>query len=107
MSEISQDRAIGRLEGKIDTLITAQVAADASRSQTNSKLDSISRQQDATKRDVETIVKRLEAVEAPVAEMWKWRERIIGAVMLVGLISAAIGAAITWVWNKLLAMFTS
>ena len=105
MSQVTQERAIGRLEGKIDILIAAQVTADEARGKTNEKLDHLGNQQGLVKRDVEEIKGRLNAVEAPVAELWKWHERLVVAMMLIGLASAAIGTAITWAWNKIFEIF--
>jgi len=99
--ENEQDRAIGRLEGKVDLLLRGESAATVSRKQLYEKLDSVSRKLDLTESKVESVDKRLKAVEDPVAEFSRWRERGIGVVMFIGFLSAAFGAFIATVGKKI------
>jgi hypothetical protein len=100
MSEGSQERAIGRVEGQLDLIIAEQTAAANSRRITYEKLDEIMRKMDATERNVVGLHSRMKAVEKPVAEFSKWRERFIGMGLLVALAAGGIGAFIYALWMK-------
>jgi hypothetical protein len=103
----SEDRAIGRLEGKMDLMLAEQKAAAESRKQTYEKLETLDKKSDATNAKVAQVEARLAAVEEPVAEFSKWRERAIGAVMLVSVASALVGGGIVAGWTKIVAWFTN
>lgn len=104
--EASQDRALGRLEGKIDMMLAAQEKADVARKAQYDKLDALDRKVEATEAKVESIDRRLESVEEPVAEFSRWRERGVGALMLITFISASVGATAAAFWKKAVAIFT-
>lgn len=91
MAEMSDQRAIGRLEGKIDLMLAEQEKAALSRRQTYEKLEALDRKITTTEEKVEQIETRLKSVEEPVAEFSKWRERGVGAVMLISFAAASIG----------------
>lgn len=105
MSEAGQERAIGRIEGKLDLIIADQEKARQDRKQQYERLEKIERSQEGVERKVEGIHSRLEKVEEPVAEFNRWRERGVGAMMLVSFIAATFGAVIATVGKKLLALF--
>lgn len=102
----SDERAIGRLEGKMDLMLAEQRAAAESRKQTYEKLETLDKKIEATNAKVELVESRLLGVEKPVAEFSKWRERVIGAVMLVSVASALIGGGLVAAWGKIAAFFT-
>jgi hypothetical protein len=99
-------RAIGRLEGKMDLMLAEQKAAAESRKQTYEKLDTLDKKVEAANVKVTQVEARLAAVEEPVAEFSKWRERAIGAVMLVSIASALVGGGIVAGWAKITAFFS-
>jgi hypothetical protein len=101
----SDGRAIGRLEGKMDLMLAEQGRAAESRKQTYEKLETMGKAVDATNAKVEGVEKRLKAVEEPVADFNKWRERAIGAVMLISVASAIIGGGFVAAWGKITAWF--
>ncbi|MDW6020223.1 hypothetical protein SAZ10_00440 [Mesorhizobium sp. BAC0120] len=101
MTEASQERAIGRIEGKLDLIIAEQAAAAEARKQTYEKLDTLNRKVDATDTKVQSIDQRLEKVEEPVAEFSRWRERGIGAIMLVSFVAASIGGLLVAFGKKI------
>lgn len=100
MTEASQERAIGRIEGKLDLIIAEQAAAANSRKVTYEKLDQLGRKSDATDRNVDGLHKRMDTIEVPVAEFAKWRERFIGMGLLVALAAGGIGALVYALWLK-------
>jgi len=103
----SDERAIGRLEGKIDLMLAEQEKAAAARKQTYEKLDALNRKVDATESKVGSVDARLKKVEEPVAEFARWRERFIGMALLITFIAGSIGAAAAWLGGKVMALFSS
>ncbi len=101
----SDARAIGRLEGKIDLMLAEQQAAAQSRKQTYEKLETLDKKIEATDVKVAAIDRRLESVGEPVAEFSRWRERGIGAIMLISFVAASIGGIVTAAWGKIVAWF--
>jgi hypothetical protein len=102
----TDERAIGRLEGKMDLMLAEQEKAAQSRKQTYEKLEALGRKIDATDAKVGVIDERLEKVEEPVADFNKWRERAIGAVMLISVASALIGGGFVAAGGKITAWFS-
>lgn len=90
----SNEKAIGRLEGKIDLMLAEQVRAADARRQTYETLERLDRKIDATESKVGSIDARLEKVEGPVAEFSQWRERGIGALMLISFVAASVGGLV-------------
>lgn len=106
MTEASQERALGRLESKVDLILADNERAAHSRKEQYEKLEQITRKADATDRKIDGIDSRLKTVEEPVAEFEKWRERAIGALMLVAFVSASIGAITPWLWRKVVSLLS-
>lgn len=106
MTDASQERSIGRIEGKIDLILAEQEKAATARKAQYEKLDALDRKVDATETKVESIDKRLEKVEEPVAEFSRWRERGVGAVMLISFAAASFGGLLATFGKKIWAMVT-
>lgn len=106
MTDASQDRAIGRIEGKLDLIIADQDKARQDRRQQYERLEKVERLTEATDRKVESIDKRLEKVEEPVAEFSRWRERGVGAIMLISFAAASFGGLLATFGKKLWALLT-
>lgn len=101
MTEASQERALGRLEAKVDLILEEQENAARSRRDQYEKLELITRKGDEADRNFTNILKRLEAVEEPVAEFSKWRERFIGMGLLVAFVAGSIGALAVSIWDNI------
>ncbi|MBB5704270.1 hypothetical protein FHS76_004187 [Ochrobactrum daejeonense] len=106
MTEAGQERAIGRIEGKLDLIISDQEKARQDRKQQYERQEKTDRSLDEVKRTVDSIDMRLQKVEEPVADFNRWRERGVGAVMLVSFFAATFGAVIATFWKKLVAIIT-
>ena len=106
MTDASQERAIGRIEGKLDLILAEQEKAATARKAQYEKLDALDRKVDATETKVESIDKRLEKVEEPVAEFSRWRERGVGAIMLVSFAAASVGGLLATFGKKVWALLT-
>ncbi|WHS33587.1 hypothetical protein QLQ09_19705 [Brucella sp. NM4] len=104
MTEAGQERAIGRIEGKLDLIISDQEKARQDRKQQYEKQEKTDRALDDVKRMIESIDTRLEKVEEPVADFNRWRERGVGAIMLVSFFAATFGAVLASFWKKLVAL---
>jgi len=103
MADNNLERALGRLEGKVDLMLQDQQSAAANRKQTYQRLEEIDKKVDAAADKIKNADERLAELEAPVAEFSKWRERAIGALMLISFVSAATGAALVAAWKGILA----
>ena len=104
MTDKQQQQTIGEIKGKLD-LSEDMNTATKKREEQDDRLARIERSQDDLDRRVEAILKRIESVEKPVAEFNRWRERAIGALMLVSLVAALIGGAIAAYWHKIIDAF--
>lgn len=90
-------RDLGRIEAHIKNLADHLEEGAKSRREIHVKLDDARTNLAAVQRDVRDIDERLQKVEATAAEISKWRERGIGAWLLIVGISGSIGAAaVTW-----------
>ncbi|WP_157743463.1 hypothetical protein [Ochrobactrum quorumnocens] len=89
-TEAGQDRAIGRVEGKLDQIIKDMDRARDDRKQQYEKQEKTDRTLDEVMRKLRSVDNRLEKVEEPVADFNRWRERGVGAIMLVSFVAGAI-----------------
>ncbi|MCR5941124.1 hypothetical protein FG152_09845 [Ochrobactrum sp. XJ1] len=106
MTEAGQERAIGRIEGKLDLIISDQEKARQDRKQQYERQEKTERLLEALQRNYESVDSRLEKVEEPVADFNRWRERGVGAIMLVSFFAATFGAILASFWKKILALIT-
>jgi len=56
------------------------------------------------RRRLEAVERRLDAMEKPVAEIAKWRERSIGSIVTISGLAALIGGGMATSWNRILEM---
>jgi len=106
LSEAGQERAIGRIEGKLDLIISDQEKARQDRKQQYERQEKTESFLEPLQRNYESVDSRLEKVEEPDANFNRWRERGVGAVMLVSFFAAIFGAVIASFWKKVLALVT-
>lgn len=106
MTEAGQERAIGRIEGKLDLIISDQEKARQDRKQQYERQEKTERLLEALQRNYESVDYRLEKVEEPVADFNRWRERGVGAIMLVSFFAATFGALLASFWKKIVALIT-
>lgn len=106
MTDGNSERAIGRLEGKLDTLLlTVEKNTEKSeqgRSRIYQELEQARADQAETKNEVKALKAQLAEVAPVIAEIKRWRERFIGMQMLIAVMAAAVGvtAASAWQWIK-------
>lgn len=105
----SEVRDLGRVEGKLDQLLAASERERADsredRRRVYERLEDLTRKSDDRGRALESLDQRLKKVEEPVAEFSRWRERAIGAAMLLSVVAATVGGVISYlvsrVWGAL------
>lgn len=99
------ERDIGRMEATLKSLALAQERQTAMQDRLFQKLDQVGRELSAFKHEVETLNERIERVEGPVSDLARWKERAVGAAMLISFVSAGAGAAmltgIRWLIDRL------
>lgn len=110
MTETNSERAIGRLEGKVDALVSViedqTEKSDRRSARIYQELEQIRLDAAQSRRDVSDLKSRLDADAPTITEIKKWKERFIGMQMLWAFISATVGAAIALSWKWLVANLT-
>lgn len=100
----NSERAIGRLEGKVDALVGAvedqTEKSDRYRARVYQELEQIRLEQAESRRNVQGLTARLDADAPTISEIKKWKERLIGMQMTVAFISATFGGVLVagWKW---------
>ena len=94
MTEETQERDIGRIEGKLDRILAEQCNAAADRRIVVNKLEEISNRNVQTDMKIEHLSQRVAALETPVEEFSRWKERAVGVIMFVTCFAAGLGALI-------------
>ncbi len=100
-TEAGQDRAIGRVEGKLDQIIKDMDRARDDRKQQYEKQEKTDHTLDEVMRKLQSVDNRLEKVEEPVADFNRWRERGVGAIMLVSFVAASLGGLLVTFGKKI------
>ena len=101
MSEESQERAIGRIEGKLDMILADQEKARLDRKHQYEKSEAIERRLDATDQKLAAVSSRMDDAAPVISEIRRWRERLIGMQMLIVFMAGSAGAAAVMFWQWL------
>jgi len=88
-------RAVGRLEGKVDQVLEQQ-------KKTGQDMELVKLEQKRASRQREEQAERLKEVEKNTADFNKWKERGVGALMLISGIAALVGGTLATSWHKIL-----
>lgn len=104
MSDAGQERALGRVEGKLDHIIRDQEQARSDRKQQYERQEKTERLLEEMSRQMKGMNHRLEKVEEPVADFNRWRERGVGAIMLVSFAAASLGGLLATFGKKIWAV---
>ena len=104
LNEATSERAIGRLEGKVDALVGA-VEEQTEKSERRyariyQELEQIRLDAAESRRDVAELKVKADADAPTISEIKRWKERIIGMQMLSAFIAASFGGALVagWKW---------
>lgn len=113
MSDASLERTIGRLEGKLDGVMTSITALNQAlledRQRAASARAAMSERIEGTEHSIEDIAKRVERIEEGVAgiyplaeEVRAWKQRGIGAAGVLTALGAIFGGALVAFRDKIL-----
>jgi len=97
-NERNIERTLGRIEAQLALLLEEQ-------KRERQELEAIKREQAFARKQREEQAKRLEAVEKNTADFNKWKERGVGALMLISIAAALIGGGLAASWHKILDVF--
>lgn len=101
MTEESQERAIGRIEGKLDMILADQEKARIDRKHQYEKSEAIERRLDVTDQKLSAVTAGWVDAAPVISDIRRWKERLIGMQMLVVFLAGSAGAAITTFWKWL------
>jgi hypothetical protein len=107
MGEPNPERAVGRVEGKLDLLI-AQVHEQKEeerqgRARIYTELEQLRVQAAESRRDTAELKGKMAEATPVIADIKKWRERFIGMQMLIGFLGVSVGGAIVAFWKWIMA----
>ncbi|MFQ6183669.1 hypothetical protein ACLMJV_17200 [Sinorhizobium meliloti] len=107
MTTASYDRVIGRLETKLDMLVTAfEKSSDDSkeyRDRIYSELEHMRTEAAGSRREIADLKKQMDEAGPVISDIKKWRERFVGMQMLLGVIAASLGGGLVILWKWLAA----
>lgn len=103
MTDGNSERAIGRLEGKVDALVGA-VEDQTEKSEKRyariyKELEQIRMDAAESRRDVGDLKKRMDEDAPTITEIKKWKERFIGMQMMWAMIFTFIGGGLVAFWK--------
>lgn len=109
----TQDHAIGEIKGMVARLLVESERAEDERRQAREdrgklyiRMEKMERSQERVEKKIDSQDSRLKAVEVPIENFSKWRERFIGMGLVWTVIAGGIGSAATYYWQKIIAMIT-
>lgn len=116
MTEATTERAIGRLEGKLDAVAKAvdetRAAGDAGRTRIYGELEEIRSDGAASRREIADskveiaeIRKKMEDADKTLSEIKRWKERMIGMGMAFTLLGISVAAGVQLAWKWITAKF--
>jgi len=94
-------RSLGRIEGKQDQILEEQKKASQERKEIFQQMEAIKRKQEMAEKERAAMSERLKTVESNTTDFNKWKERAIGAVMLISLMAALVGGGLAVSWHKI------
>lgn len=104
MTDTNAERAIGRLEGKLDALADA-VANQTEKSEQGMarmyrEIESLREEATESRRNISGMKEELAGHGPTIAEIKKWKERLIGMQMLSAFVAASFGGILVagWKW---------
>ena len=106
MNEASTERAIGRLEGKLDSLMRAveeqKIESSAGRGRIYRELEAIRSEASVSNDKIERLEEQMSTAAPEIADIKRWKERFIGMRMLIVFMSAASGGVLVAGWKWIL-----
>ncbi|ASY62550.1 hypothetical protein SJ05684_c10930 [Sinorhizobium sojae CCBAU 05684] len=93
-TESETQRSLGRLEGKLDMILADQEQARFARQHQMEKSEAIERRLDATDQKLSSVTDRFNEAAPIISDIKRWKERFIGAQMLIAGVFVAIGGGL-------------
>lgn len=106
MNDAQHHHGLGKVEGMLVVLIKDNEKAREDRKALYVRVESVERSQERIERKIDAQDRRLKSVEEPIENFSKWRERFIGMTMVWTIIAGGVGSAVTYYWQKIVAMLT-
>lgn len=104
--EPSTERAIGRIEGKLEALLRAvdeqKTESSAGRGRIYRELEAIRIEASVSKDKIENLEEQMSVAAPEIADIKRWKERFIGMRMLIVFMSAASGGMLVAGWKWIL-----
>jgi len=91
-------RTLGRIEARLDQVLEEQ-------KRNRPELESIKHEQARAAKERQEQAERMKTVEKNTADFNKWKERGVGALMLISGIAALVGGSLAASWQKILDIF--
>ena len=92
------DRAIGRIEGRLESLIKSV-------EKQTEQIETLSSDAKDHKVDLKDVKTKLEAATPILSEISRWRERFIGMMILTSAVFTAFGVTLAMVWHWIAVKF--
>lgn len=116
MTDTNLDRALGRVEGKLDGVLTSIAAlnsaliedrarAASARAAMNDRIDAAESNLENIEHRVETIERGIDDIRPLADEVRQWKQRGIGAAGVLTALGAMFGGALVAFREKVLAFF--
>jgi len=94
MDNVDIQRTLGRIEEE-------QKRTRKENKEISQQMGTVHHKQDTAEKERAAMAEQLAVVEKNTADFNKWKERAIGAVMLVSMIAALVGGGLAASWHKI------
>lgn len=105
MADPEMERAIGRLEGRMEALIQVveqqTEKSDKRSARIYSELETIRVDAKDMRNDAKATREKLDAAGPVLTELTRWRERFIGMMILTATVFTAVGGGLALIWKWL------
>jgi len=105
MSERDISRILGRIEATTALILEEQKRDRLEFKEIRQSHEEIKRRQEAAEKERSIMSERLKEVEKNTADFNKWKERGVGAIMLISIAAALVGGSLAATWHKILEVF--
>lgn len=105
MTDPPIERALGRLEGKVDSIIQEQSEARTQRQDQHDQFDQMRRAQSANAEKLDNVIKRLNDVEPVISKFNNYEQRGIAVLAILGLLATGSGILIAAIADRVFEYF--
>jgi len=105
MNENHIQRSLGRIEAQNSQILEEQKRYRQENKEVKRQLESVKHRQEAAEKERASMAAQLETVKKNTDEFNKWKERGVGALMLISTMAALVGGSLAASWQKILDVF--